>query len=285
MDTTPSSPKKPSGASATAAVAALIALGAIAYFIVGSPGEAPSADLGAPEPVTNAQMLEKDDPTPIITETDVEYHPGARGYFVRPAAEGVYPGVVMIHENRGLRPETRQTAEQLAKEGYLVLAVDLLGGVAEDQEGAKALTSKFVQEKGVENMRAAVAYLKAKGAVKLASLGWCFGGRQSLELAMSGERLDATVVYYGGGMATSVERLAPIRWPVLGIFGDQDRAIPVEMVKTFEASLNELGVRNEIHIYPGVGHAFANPSGANYAPEATKDAWEKTTAFLKANLK
>ncbi len=86
-------------------------------------------------------------------------------------------------------------------------------------------------------------------------------------------------------MATTTERLAPIKWPVLGIFGDKDQVIPVETVKTFESSLKTLGIPNEVHIYPGVGHAFANPSGANYAPEATMDAWKKTLSFLETNLK
>jgi len=246
--------------------------------------EKASATRGAAEQGTNADALFAESSVAIITE-EVAYFEGANGYFVRPEAEGEYPGVVMIHENRGLRPETRQAAEALAREGYLVLAVDLLGGVAEDQEGARALTANFVQARGVENMRAAAAFLRAKGATRMASLGWCFGGRQSLELAMSGEPLDATVVYYGGGMATSTEMLAPIRWPVLGIFGDQDRAIPVETVRTFEASLAELGVENEIHVYPGVGHAFANPSGMNYAPAETADAWAKTLEFLARTLK
>jgi carboxymethylenebutenolidase len=134
-------------------------------------------------------------------------------------------------------------------------------------------------------MQAAVAYLKEKGATKIASLGWCFGGRQSVALAISGEPLDATIVYYGGNMASTVEELRPIKWPVLGVFGDKDQAIPVEKVKEFESSLNTLGIENEIYIYPGVGHAFANPSGMNYAPEETKDAWSKTTAFLDKHLK
>jgi carboxymethylenebutenolidase len=243
--------------------------------------------VSTPEPngtMRNADMLDGGNIAQIVTQTDVEYFPGARGYFVRPEKEGSYPGVVMIHENRGLRPEIKQTAEQLAKEGYLVLAVDLLGGVAEDQTGARALTANFNQATGTQNMRSAAAYLRERGADKIASLGWCFGGRQSVELAISGETLDATVVYYGGNMATSTERLRPIKWPVLGIFGDQDQAIPVTMVRHFEASLKELGVENEIYIYPGVGHAFANPSGMNYAPEATKDAWAKTVAFLKKHL-
>jgi carboxymethylenebutenolidase len=191
----------------------------------------------------------------------------------------------MIHENRGLRPEIKDTAEQLAKEGYLVLAVDLYNGqVVETQDEARALSSAFDQETGTANLQAAVEYLRGQGASRIASLGWCFGGRQSIELAISGEQLDATVVYYGGGMATSTDQLSPISWPVLGIFGDQDQAIPVETVRTFETSLNALNIENEIYIYPGVGHAFANPSGMNYAPEATQDAWAKTTTFLRTHL-
>lgn len=233
---------------------------------------------------TNEEMLENGSMVPITTQADVMYFEGAKGYFVRPQADGVYPGVVMIHENRGLRPEIVGMADQLAREGYMVLAVDLLGGVVETQDEARALTANFNQDVGVANMRAAVAYLKEQGATKMASLGWCFGGRQSLALATSGEKLDATVVYYGGGMPTSTTALAPISWPVLGIFGNQDRAIPVEMVNDFEASLDTLNIPNEVYIYPGVGHAFANPSGANYAPEETKDAWIKTMAFLKERL-
>lgn len=234
---------------------------------------------------TNAEALATDNQTAITKEENVVYFPEAKGYFVRPEVEGIYPGVVMIHENRGLRPEIKQTAEQLAKEGYLVLAVDLYKGqVVESQDQARAISGSFDQATGTENLKAAVKYLRDKGATKIASLGWCFGGRQSVALAISGEPLDATVVYYGGNMASTVDQLKPIKWPVLGVFGDQDQAIPVEKVKEFESSLNTLGVDNEIYIYPGVGHAFANPSGANYAPEETKDAWEKTVAFLRRHL-
>lgn len=235
---------------------------------------------------TNGEMIAENTGAklPVVAE-EVAYFEEVKGLYVRPTKGGPYPGVVMIHENRGLRPEIRDAAESLAKEGYAVLAVNLLGGVADDQAGAKSLTSKFDQKKGVENMRAATAYLREKGAPKVASWGWCFGGRQSVELSVSGEPLDATVVYYGGGMATTTERLAPIKWPVLGIFGDKDQAIPVETVRIFEASLDTLGVPNEIHIYSGVGHAFANPSGMNYAPAETQDAWDKTIAFLNEHLK
>jgi carboxymethylenebutenolidase len=75
--------------------------------------------------------------------------------------------------------------------------------------------------------------------------------------------------------------LSNIKWPVLGIFGDQDRSIPVDTVKAFELALNSSGITNEVYIYKGVGHAFANPSGENYAPKETQDAWQKTLSFLK----
>ena len=251
---------------------------AIAYF---APKDKNSTD----GQIKNVEMFKSELGMPIATQSDVAYFEGAKGYLAKPEAPGSYPGVVMIHENRGLRPETRLMADTLAQDGYIVLAVDLLGGVAEDQDGAKVLTSKFDPATGVANMRAAVEYLRAQGASKVASLGWCFGGRQSVELAISGEALDATVVYYGGSMATTVDKLAPIKWPVLGVFGDQDKAIPMEMVDTFKDSLKTLGIENEVYVYPGVGHAFANPSGMNYAPEATKDAWEKTLSFLNKHLK
>ncbi len=236
------------------------------------------------EPITNGKMLQGTSTMAIVTETDVPYFQGVKGYFARPEASGNYPGVVIIHENRGLRPEIRTMADELAKEGYIVLAVDLLGQIVETQDQARALTANYDQKKGIDNMKAAVAYLKSKGATKVASLGWCFGGAQSLQLALSGQPMDATLLYYGR-LATTTTALRPITWPVLGIFGDQDQSISVESVRQFESALNTLNVENEIYIYPGVGHAFANPSGMNYAPNETRDAWQKTVAFLNEHLK
>ena len=218
-----------------------------------------------------------------ITSEEISYFPGASGYFARPEAPGAYPGVVMIHENRGLRPEIKMAAEQLAKEGYMVLAVDLLGKPVETQEEARALTAKYNEEQGVTNMWNAANYLREKGAIKVGSLGWCFGGAQSLLLALSGEELDATVIYYGR-LKTSEEALSPIKWPVLGIFAGNDQVVPVDKVNAFDGMLDKLGVENEVYIYPDVGHAFANPSGQNYAPEATADAWKKTKVFLAKHL-
>jgi carboxymethylenebutenolidase len=199
------------------------------------------------------------------------------------------PAVVMIHENRGLNEHIKMMADTLAKEGYVVLAVDLFNGqVASSQEEAGPL-SGAVRDNPVEaiaNLRAAVSYLASLenvDASMISSLGWCFGGQQSLQLALNTEPnypLASTVIYYGR-LVTDPQELSKIKWPVLGIFGDQDDSIPVENVTSFKAALDSIGIPNEIYIYEGVGHAFANPSGDNYAPEQTADAWQKTLAFLK----
>ena len=135
-------------------------------------------------------------------------------------------------------------------------------------------------------MKDAASFLRSLPNVdadKLASMGWCFGGGQSLQLALSGEKLSATIIYYGH-LVDDKEKLSAISGPVLGIFAFDDTGIPISSVGSFEKALNELGIVNEIYVFSGVGHAFANPSGAQYAPEETKDAWERTVKFLKTHL-
>ncbi|MEK9195461.1 MAG: dienelactone hydrolase family protein, partial [Patescibacteria group bacterium] len=192
--------------------------------------------------------------------------------------------VVMIHEWWGLNDNIKTMARELAKEGYRVIAVDLFGKVAATSNEASTQVKTLDNKKALQNLQAAVAFLRSKGTEKIASLGWCFGGGQSLQFALSGEKLAATIIYYGN-LVTNTNELGKISWPVLGIFGDKDQSIPVTSVEQFNKALDGLGIKNSIHIYPGVGHAFANPSGMNYAPEETKDAWVKTVAFLNENLK
>jgi carboxymethylenebutenolidase len=197
------------------------------------------------------------------------------------------PAVIMIHENRGLNDNIKDTADLLSRQGYVVLAVDLFQGqVTADPNRAMELSSAVRNNPGIaiENMKSAVRYLSSLenvNASRIASLGWCFGGGQSLQLALNSEDhpLAASIIYYGN-LVNDTAALSKINWPVLGIFGDQDQAIPVDSVMQFQQALNEIGVTNEIYIYPGVGHAFANPSGANYAPNETADAWKKTLTFL-----
>jgi carboxymethylenebutenolidase len=238
----------------------------------------------------------------------VNYFENATGYLVYPISKttsslvesnistnnnNTFPAVVMIHEWWGLNQNIKDMAETLAKEGYVVLAVDLYNGqVANTPDTAQNLVSKVRANpsESINNLQHAVRYLASLENVnssKIASLGWCFGGGQSLQLALNTEPeypLAATVIYYGN-LVSDQESLSKIKWPVLGIFGDQDQSISVESVKQFEDALNANGITNEIYIYKGVGHAFANPSGDNYAPKETQDAWEKTVSFLKKYLK
>lgn len=222
---------------------------------------------------------------PQIASATRVYFENTAGYYVRPDDQNVYPGVIMIHEWWGLNENIKREAENLAREGYQVLAVDLYDGeVAESPDRARELSSGIDQARAEENLRAAAAFLRQQDAPKLASLGWCFGGGQSLNIALSGVPFDATVIYYGR-LNTNPVDLATIKWPVLGIFGAEDTSIPVQTVGDFEAALDKAKVPNEIHIYDGVGHAFANPSGNNYAVEETRDAWQKTLTFLRNTLK
>jgi len=102
-------------------------------------------------------------------------------------------------------------------------------------------------------------------------------------LALNNKNIDATVIYYGK-LVTEKETLAKTKSPILGIFGSLDQGIPVEQINKFQNTLNELKIPNTIHIYPGVDHAFANPTGSRYAPVETEDAWNKTLEFFKNNL-
>jgi len=134
-------------------------------------------------------------------------------------------------------------------------------------------------------MNSAVEYLEERFSVEsIGSIGWCFGGGQSLNLALNNPSMDATVIYYGQ-LVTDPSSLSKISWPVLGIFAGLDTGIPEETVGEFESALNDLGIENEIIIYPRVNHAFANPSGDRYAPNEAKNAWEKTLDFFETNLK
>ncbi len=255
-----------------------MAVGIVGFFIRGAlPTKAPAGE-------RNVSMLTDGTGVPVVTQ-EMNYYGDAKGFYAAPAAPGNYPGVVMIHEWWGLNDNIKDMARELAGGGYQVLAVDLYHGeVATAQDRARQLVGGIDQHDAILNMRAAVANLRERKAAKIASLGWCFGGGQSLQLAISGEPLDATVVYYGN-VTIDKDKLSAIRWPVLGIFGEKDTAIPAASVREFDATLGSLGVKNEINIYPDVGHAFANPSGMNYAPEETRDAWAKTTRFLAEYLK
>ncbi|HEY6949663.1 MAG TPA: dienelactone hydrolase family protein [Nitrososphaeraceae archaeon] len=223
----------------------------------------------------------------------VEYYPHSKGYLVYPVqsndtVDKKLPAVVMIHEWWGLNKNIKDMANLLAKHGFAVLAADLYNGkVANTTQRAMELvqTVRNNQSSSTNNLQSAVKYLSSLPNVdssKIVSLGWCFGGGQSLQLGLNSKEhpLAATVLYYGTPLVTDKESLSKIKWPLLGIFGNKDQSIPLDEINQFRTSLNQSGVTNQVLIYNGVGHAFANPSGDNYSPKETEDAWEKTIAFL-----
>lgn len=234
---------------------------------------------------------------PIENKTVTYFGENTTGYLVYPnqnqsGEKAKLPAVIMIHENKGLNDYIKESANLLAKNGYVVLAVDLFNGevVTNNQERSGELTGAIRENPdiAIQNMKAAVNYLKSLDNVnpsKIASLGWCFGGQQSLQLAINSKEdpLAATIIYYGR-LTNDTQAISNITSPVLGIFGGKDQSISVDSVMQFQKALNDTGIINEIYVYPNVGHAFANPSNDNYAPTETADAWKKTLDFLKRNL-
>ena len=215
------------------------------------------------------------------------------GYLARPDTAGMsaesLPGIIVIHEWWGLNDNIRTMAEKLAAEGYVALAVDLYGGeVAETPEQARSLMSASMEREAAltSNVEQAYEDLAAQaGAEEVGVIGWCFGGGWSLRTALAlPESIDATVIYYGQ-LVTDPDRLATLDMPILGVFGAEDQGIPVEQVRTFEQRLDSLGANATVEVYEGAGHAFANPSGERYVPDAAEDAWQKTLAFFDRYLK
>lgn len=221
-----------------------------------------------------------------VVGAEVDYGPG-RGYLARPAGTP-RAGLVVIHEWWGLNDNIREMSNRLAAAGYLALAVDLYEGEVAGEPGeARTLMQALMrdEDRAATHLGAALRWLENEGGVdEVGSIGWCLGGAMSLRLALQmPEELDAAVIYYGR-LVTDPAELAPLRMPILGIFGGQDRGIPVESVREFEMALQALGKTHEIIIYDDADHAFANPSGTRYQPEAAADAWQRTLAFLEAHL-
>jgi len=253
----------------------------------------PSADAGPGEGAENTGTPVDTAPQrPIVAEklpyaeVDEEL---VYGHFVFPAdMVDPLPGIIVIHEWWGLNDEVRAMADRIAAEGYVVLAVDLFGGQnAQSPVDARNLMINVVEHPDLanENISQAYQFLVESGqAPRIGALGWDFGGGWSLNTAiLFPEDLDAAVIYYGQ-VTNDEELLAPINVPILGLFGANDRGIPVANVRGFEQALENLRKNYEIEIYPGVGHAFANPASRNYNAAAAEQAWARALEFLDRHL-
>jgi carboxymethylenebutenolidase len=206
-----------------------------------------------------------------------------------PHGKGPFPAVVVIHEWWGLNDWVKQQAQQIAEQGYVTLAVDLYRGKStSDPEVAHELMRGLPDDRGLRDLRAAVAFLQTQKNVdrkRVGSIGWCMGGGWSLTLAEHEPALKAAVVNYGH-LSSDSETLQPIHAAILGNFGGQDQGIPPADVQQFAKQMKDLGKKVDVKIYPDAGHAFENPNNLKgYRAADTEDAWRRTVAFLNQNLK
>ena len=161
----------------------------------------------------------------------------------------------------------RTIAEMLAAEGYMVLAADLYSGKtgSNPQENVALMRQMMADSaKMIANLDAAAKFLRAQpGATgKIATIGWCMGGGFALDLAEEEPRVAAVVVNYGR-LPTEAATIAKLKAPVLGNFGAEDKGIPPESVSAFAAKAEQAGVKTDLKVYPGAGHAFASSPTSN----------------------
>jgi carboxymethylenebutenolidase len=270
----------------------------------GASGQA--ADGGAPSPAaqettvrqtpTGADQL----PPAIVGEggdlmgMTVRYVPGddaTEGYLAVPSGEGPFPALVIVHEWNGLVDRVRQVADDLAAEGYVVLAADLYQGQVgtTQEENIELMTAARGDEAGmIANLDAAVAFLRARDDVtgRVGSMGWCFGGGVVLTYGLGGVNHDATAIFYGQ-LLDDPQALEAMDHEVYGTFAQLDGGPAPDDVARFEAALDQAGVEHDLHIYDEVNHGFwlrvdGDPETRS-APAL--DAWQRLKAYLDRTLR
>jgi carboxymethylenebutenolidase len=235
-----------------------------------------------------AQVVPMDDPR--LHVENIKY-PGETGevlaHFARPKGDAKLPGVIVIHENRGLNPHTEDVARRAAIEGFIAIAPDALsslGGTPEDVNEARSLMRKLDSQATVKNYLAAVQYLKThpQSTGKVGCMGFCWGGGMTNQVAVNSPDLAAAVPFYGRQPAP--EDVPKIKASMLLHYAGLDERINAG-IEAFEAALKEASIEYKIFMYEGAGHAFFNDTGSRYHKEAALLAWERTIAFLKEKLK
>jgi len=210
-----------------------------------------------------------------------------KGYLAQPAdAKGKLPGVVVIHENRGLNPYIEDVARRLAVENYVAFAPDALtpaGGYPGDEDKARELFAKLDPAKRTEDMVAAAQFLKGHEAVngKFGAVGFCYGGGVANMLAVRIPELAAAVPFYGGQPAAA--DVPKINAPLLIHYAGLDERINAGW-PDYEAALKANNKKYEMHMYDGVNHGFHNDTTPRYDEAAAKLAWSRTLEFFKSNL-
>lgn len=235
-----------------------------------------------------AEVIPEND-SRIKSET-VTFKAGAQdvsGYLVRPAVDGKHPSVLVVHENRGLNPHTKDVARRLAVEGYLAMAVDFLspiGGTPSDQDKAREMIGTLNASDVTSWAQGAVAYLRGHESSngKVGAVGFCWGGGVIGRLAVAEPTLDAGVVYYGS--QPPAEDVAKIEAPLLLNYAGIDERINAG-IPAFEEALKKNNKEYTLYMYEGAQHAFLNDTNeARYNKEAADLAWSRTLDFFKQHL-
>lgn len=270
---------------------------ALVLAVAAAATAAPAANAGdtAPAGVTGNVSEEQ---FKALHELKTEAAPALRGQMVELAGGKAYlslpanakpplPAVVVIHEWWGLNDHIKHWADRLAADGYAAVAVDLYGGnIATTSEQAMEYMKAVDQKRASEITLAAAEFLAKDARVqakKRGSIGWCFGGGQSLQLALAAPGLNACVMYYGSPV-TDATALKAMKAPLLGVFGNQDQAFPPALIDEFDKALTTASVKHELLRYDAV-HAFANPSNPKYDQKSAGDAWAHVQKFFAENLK
>ena len=237
----------------------------------------------------NAEVVPKDDPR--LSTSRMKY-PGATGevvaYLARPKGNEKIPGVVVIHENRGLVPHIEDVTRRIALEGFLALAPDALtplGGTPEDPEKAPALIQKLDNQSTLQNYLAAVKYLKTyPGSTgKVGAVGFCWGGTMANQVAVNSPDVLAVVPYYGRQPAS--EDVSKIKASLLLHYAGLDEGIN-KGIPAYEEALKKASVDYKMYMYEGAQHAFNDDTNpGRYNKEAAQLAWQRTISFLKEKLK
>ena len=212
-----------------------------------------------------------------------------RGYLVRPAkATGKLPGILVIHENRGLNPHIEDVARRFALANFIAFAPDALfplGGYPGDEDKARELFSKLEQAKTREDFVAAAAFLKARpeSTGKMGAVGFCYGGGMVNFLATRlGSDLAAGVAFYGS--APNLADVPKIKTPLMIQSAGVDERINASW-PAYEEALKAANVKYERHLYPGTQHGFHNDTTPRYDAAAAKLAWDRTLAFFNKHVR
>ena len=212
------------------------------------------------------------------------------GYVARPRKEGSYPGIIVIHENKGLMEHIKDVARRLAIAGYAALAPDLLSRVGgtesfKSQEELQKSLTQIQPEEFLADLFSSLDHLKKLPFVqpdRLGVTGFCFGGGFTWRLATKRQDLKAAVPFYGA--APPLEDVPGIKAEVLALYGSLDERINAG-IPDLETAMKAAKIRYQKVMYEGAKHAFHNDTGANYHPEAARDAWKRTLDFFARTLK